>query len=268
MSLLRARPRVALLCVAVLLTGCSSGPKTVKDILADQKAYEDRQFKVAELPALVVGKIDEADHRPPGFQKLTVVSVMHFINGDGVSQTPRDSRIATTIEARGGPFFSISEEVWEQGALNHISLSLTYRGILNVREQRIDPRHNMPTIIVQAHAFKSFPDLPSALATGTPITFEGEFEYLKGVARAWPEKLACTPGATYPAAQLNSKLEGSAEELECVATDANAAEERRFTTVYLIDYGVAITTRMKTPLFKAEYETKDVRIDKLAAPAS
>jgi hypothetical protein len=175
--------------------------------------------------------------------------------------TPPALHSTLTLINAGGPFVESLEEQSSNGIPTNENYALRYRGLLSVREQSVPLNQRVTSWIFDIKSLKSF--VP--LATSNPGTGSFDVVYETGnpiqIANLNHLAIHCTYGATYPAATLNPKLSGDAQEMACEVDNQNGVPSSHSVRVYLRQYGITVIKRNETSAATANMTIDDVRIE-------
>ncbi|HVN98944.1 MAG TPA: hypothetical protein VMT49_02780 [Steroidobacteraceae bacterium] len=232
----------------------------MKDILADKMTYLKGHFSTEAVSRSVVDAITKADGGGVNFARIVFTIVPHFIKSQSATPAP-DYRFTLTYVSIGGPFVDTLDELSSNGFPASQTYSLTYRGVLLLDTQYVAlSEHDARPSSVMKN-LKVFSPLNPA-ATGS-----GEFEWRYQMAphiqimNFMDTYFHCTYGTAYPASQVNARLKGDAQDLDCEARNDNNIVTGHSTIALLQYYGVGLTRARSTAASTVEFGVEDVQID-------
>lgn len=234
----------------VLLSACT-GAVSVKDVTTNEKGYLASTFSPQTLPAAVAAKIPrDASHA--GFGRLTIVADAKTEAADGKSESWKTA--TTWIDEGSGLVQKVTEDSYNDIPYRHL-YSLTYKGIVDLKWQRVPLQGAVTGPIYEIKSIDRFDAAPSAVGD------EFEIDYWSApriqIANFYSFRRLCKATRALAASELNSKLAGAALELECEVW-ANNAVVTRSKWVMLQRYGAAFLTELTTSARKTTYHVIDV----------
>ncbi|TAM97036.1 MAG: hypothetical protein EPN40_08145 [Rhodanobacteraceae bacterium] len=226
----------ACLLAICFLAGCTP-PVQVKDVLANQTSFLDANFSPDNLPPSVRNTITQSDNRPLSFNKM-VFHLDWTLNIDDKAKTMHEDQMLTLTNA-GGSFARMLIEDSRNSVPTHQQDSLTYRGLLPLRQQSFAMNASIGGFAYVMHDLKQFDPI-------TPTANTLEYAYTSGTSVQFMNfrdgHTTCTLGKPYSASQLFASLEGQARKVDCTWYNSNGAVSGKRTYAYLEHYGVAIGT--------------------------
>ncbi|MDE2054429.1 MAG: hypothetical protein KGI62_07060 [Xanthomonadaceae bacterium] len=234
-TLSMAQKGVCLLAVC-LLAGCVP-PVQVKDVLANQSGFLDANFSPDNLPASVHSTITQADNRPLGFHQMVLRLDWTFNIDDKAKTSHEDQKL--TLTSAGDGFAQMIIEDSRNGVPTLQQDSLTYRGLLPLRQQNFSMSASVGGFAYVMHDLKQFDAI-------TPTANTLRYAYTSGTSVQLMNfrdgSMSCTLGKPYPASQVFTSLEGEARKIDCTWYNSNGVVSGKRTFDYLEHYGVAVGT--------------------------
>lgn len=243
----------------VLMAGCGL-QGDVKEATTDKYAFVTKNFSSASIAASVRDSILHVDAGSVPFKKMTLKLVVtpKFYQGAG-SPPPRENGI--TYIAAGGPFVQRIDEVFSNGIETQDYYSLTYRGLLAVRNEGMNVNAVKGGFYMQVRSlpnFQALPDSPGSgdllysYSWGTPIQIAGLKDY----------QLKCSLGEVYSADRINVKFSGQAQDLSCELYQvAGLVSQSRSEQALLFAYGVTVPTMSANASGTNSYVVSSVEIE-------
>ena len=229
--------------------------ESVKDIQADKWGYLRDHFSTRKAEQGVIQEITKTDAGAVNFQKLTftVAPVVTLVQSTGA---PGEYKSTWTYIAAGGPFVSLLDEETSNGFATAQNYSLVYRGLISIYGQRVLLGSPSAAPITEMKKLKSFSALTVAKAGEGELDYQYEFAPSRQIMNFKQTFLHCVYGAVYPASNINAKLMGDAQDLECEFRNDNNVATAKSTHALLASYGIAITKKLvfsnRTTVFNIE----------------
>lgn len=247
------------LLTTVLLAGCA-GDVAVKDVQGDKAGYLAKTFSLQSVPKDIAAAITAKDPGPLAFHKMTLAVTPKFVAMTPGSSPPNYHLKWTLINA-GGPFVQYLEEQNSNGIDTRQDYGVSYRNIQAVRAQTMLLDHTESSWVMQMKSLTNF--TPTVLSGAG--TEEVDFHYTWGnpIQLQGMSSLAvhCRHGERYPAAKINAKFAGEAQDLKCERTNKNGVIDSHTTNTVLLRYGLAIPTRGETASGTVLFQYDDVTIE-------
>lgn len=216
----------------------------VKNIQADKFRYLKENFAPDSVSKSVRETIAKTDNGSVNFQRLMLTGVMHVTTTKGGN--PPILRGTWTYLSAAGPFIETVGEFSSNGFPVSQFYTLNYRGLLLLETQQVFLAENeaRPALIMKN--LKAF----AALDTSGGGTGEFEWKYQQAPHRQIlglkDTALKCTYGAVHPASDIQRKLQGNAQDLNCeFRNDSNIATSQTAQAI-LINYGIIVVTSTNT----------------------
>jgi hypothetical protein len=254
----RVRILITMLAGGLLATGCV-GVVPVKSVESDKVGYLTRTFTLESVPGALATQITAKDDGTLLFHRMVLNVTPHFTVVPGGGTPPAFHSSWTLINA-GGPFVQVLEEQSSNGVDIRQDYGISYRNFLAVREQVLLLNRADSGFIMQIKGLQDFTPLATA---GTPVGgIDIRYEWGSPIQIANLSNLSvrCAYGARYPAAKLNPKLLGEAQELNCEYTNNNGVVTDRMVRALLTYYGVTVLTRKQTATATVDFRIDDAAI--------
>lgn len=254
-----ARAGSIIVVVAALTSGCA-GDVPVKNVQSDKQGYLAKTFALPSVPSVVATAITAKDPGPLSFRKMTLSVTPKFVTLTPGTSPPNYHLTWTLINA-GGPFAQYLEEQNSNGIATRQDYGISYRGVQSVRGQTMLLNQTESSWVMEMRSLDTFTAL---LANGGGVG-NVDFHYTWGnpAQLAGMMKLSthCEYGASYPAAKLNPKFAGVAQDLKCEHTNKNGVVSDHSTRTVLASYGVAFRTRSESATGTVIFQIDDVTIE-------
>jgi hypothetical protein len=247
------------LLVTVLVSGCA-GQVAVKDVQVDKAGYLAKTFSLQTVPKDIAAAVTAKDPGPLAFHRMTLAVTPKFVALAPGSVQP-NYHLKWTLLNAGGPFVQYLEEQNSNGIDTRQDYGISYRNIQPVRLQVMQLDHTESTLVMEMKSLANF----------TPVTLTGPGTEDVDLHYTWGNKIQitnmsslathCRYGERYPAAKLNAKFAGDAQDLKCERTNKNGVVDSHTTNTLLVRYGVAIRTRAETAAATVIFQYDDVTIE-------
>jgi hypothetical protein len=252
------RRHTTLAAVTLLTAGCV-GVVPVKNVESDKLGYLTKTFTLQSVSGGVAADIKAKDAGTLPFQKivLSVTPKFEVVPGGG---TPPAYHSSWTLINVGGPYVQMLDEQTSNGVETRQDYGISYRNLLTLRGQTIHVNRTDSNMVMEVKGLQSF----TPLAVSGPGAGNVDIHYQWGT----PIQLAnlanlgirCEYGARYPAARLNPKLLGEAQELSCEYTNTNGIVQDRAVRALLTYYGVTVLVRKQTATATVVFQIDDATI--------
>ena len=244
--------RTALLAMGLAALSACTGAVSVKEVTDNEQGYLANTFAPASLPKAIATKLPP-DASPPGVKRLEIVAEAKAELTDGKTDSWRTD--STFVEEGKG----IVREVTE-ASRNNIPYarlySLTYRGIFDLKWQRVPLQGTTTGQIYEVKEITKFDPIPRAAGA------EFEVDYTSGpqiqIANLRSFRKVCKATGVEPAARIHAKLAGEALMLDC-ELHGNHTVLSRSKWAMLLHYGAAIGLENTNSSRKTTYKVVDVR---------
>ncbi|MBS0579360.1 MAG: hypothetical protein JSR36_08870 [Proteobacteria bacterium] len=253
-----ARPLLFLL--AALIVSCT-GDVAVKDVQGDKFGYLSKTFALQSIPGGTATAITARDPGPVGFRRMVLAVTPTFVQLTGAA-TPPQYRMKWTLISAGGPFVQYLEEQSSNGVSTRQDYGISYRNIQDVRAQSMVHSDTQSTWVMEMKSVEGFTPLATT-GSGGGGDFNMNYSWGNPMQLANMTRLAvhCTYGERYPAAKINAKLAGEAQDLSCERMNQNGVVADHTTDTLLLRYGVTIRTRAQTPSDTVLFRFDEVTIE-------
>ena len=252
-------PRHISLAAVTLLTAGCVGVVPVKNVETDKLGYLTKTFTLQSVSGGVAADIKARDAGTLPFQKMVLSVTPHFevLPGGG---TPPAFHSSWTLINVGGPYVQMLDEQTSNGVETRQDYGISYRNLLTLRGQTIQLNRTDSSMVMEVRGLQSF--TPLAVAAPAPGSIDIRYEWGNPIQLANLANLAirCDYGARYPAARLNPKLLGEAQELDCQYTNRNGIVQDRAVRALLTYYGVTVLVRKQTATATVNFKIDDATI--------
>ncbi|WP_343726272.1 hypothetical protein [Herbaspirillum huttiense] len=238
-----------LLLSAGLLSACSS-VVPVSTVTSNPEQYMAQNFARANLPPQVLAALPKA--APARFARMEVQREVTTEDNSGKKQT---SSSKVTLIDQGNGLYSRRTELSRNDIPFANSFGLVYQGMLPLRVQTVMLSAANTGNIVEAKNVSRIDPVPTQ--AGETMLFKSSQGYSQQIANFDDADRSCSFKRSFPAAELNAKLEGQALELDCEYSFRNVLEGRG-TYVMLQHYGVALETEYRNTNTKNVFKVLDV----------
>lgn len=254
----RARILLTVLAGGLLATGCV-GVVPVKNVESDKVGYLTRTFTLESVSGSLAAQITAKDAGSLPFHRMVLSVTPHFTVVPGGGAPPAFRSSWTLINA-GGPFVQVLDEQSSNGVDTRQDYGISYRNFLAVREQVLLLNRSDSSFIMQIRGLKDFTPLAAAGTPAGAVDIRYEWGNPIQIANLLNLSVHCDYGARYPAAKLNPKLLGDAQELNCEYTNNNGIVTDRMVRALLTYYGVTVLTRKQTSTATVDFKIDDATI--------
>jgi len=210
---------------------------SVAEVLHNSMAYLDQQFPIDKLPQKMIDSISHVDTGKTGFKRITVNFKEVFDKAGSAIPMAYDK--SSIVVDQGHGIFKQYDELKTNGFETVSAFLLTYRGLTNLRWQTLSVNATVMPPINHIDGFAL-----SAPASAARFSYTYDFRGPTGI--SVKNDTECKAGASYPASQLNSEIQGAAHDVDCQILNANGIAIGTAHYSYLEQYGIAIQTHMKT----------------------
>jgi hypothetical protein len=255
----RMRASAPVLVFSVLAAGCA-GDVAVKDVQGDKAGYLAKTFALQSVPKDIAAAITAKDPGPLAFHRMNLAVTPKFV-ATVAGTSPPNYHLKWTLINAGGPFVQYLEEQNSNGIDTRQDYGISYRNLQAVRAQTMLLDHTESSWVMQIKSLESFtPVVLSGAATedvdfhytwGNPVQLQGNLSLAAH----------CRYGERYPAARLNAKFAGEAQDLKCERTNKNGIVDSHTTSTLLVRYGLAVPTRSETSNGTVIFQYDDVAIE-------
>jgi hypothetical protein len=147
--------------------------------------------------------------------------------------------------------------VSNNGVPFRINYRVTYRGVTALKWQTVFLNLANAEAASEVKNIKTFEPLPSV---GGTTEYAFNFGTTAQVANYTDRREKCTAGASKPAKDLHTSLDGNSTELTCEYYGSNGQMLGKSAFAILSKYGVAIQTGYTDSTLKSTYRFKSIRI--------
>jgi hypothetical protein len=253
------RASAPVLVLSLLAAGCA-GNVAVKDVQGDKLGYLAKTFALQSVPKDIAAAITAKDPGPLAFHRMTLAVTPKFV-ATVAGTAPPNYHLKWTLINAGGPFVQYLQEQNSNGIDTRQDYGISYRNLQAVRAQTMLLDHTESTWVMQMKSLGSFtPVVLSGAATedvdfrytwGNPIQLQGNSSLAAH----------CRYGERYPAAKINAKFAGEAQDLKCERTNKNGVIDSHTISTLLVRYGLAIPTRAETASGTVLFQYDDATIE-------
>jgi hypothetical protein len=243
---------------ACMLTGCV-GVVPVRSVQGDKLGYLQKTFALTTVNASTMAAIKAKDSGTLSFQRI-VMSVKPSFERFASATTPPEMHLNVTYLNAGGPFVQVLEEESSNGVDMRQNYGLLYRNLIAVRYQTLLLSNPQSSFIME---MKSLTDLTPPQLDGSgsgAVDFHYQWGNLIQVANLSNLSLHCDYGARFPAARVNPKFQGDAQELKCESTNANGIISEHYLRALLLNYGITVPMRKQTANGTVNFKIEDVQL--------
>jgi hypothetical protein len=245
---------------AVLGAGCN-GDVAVKDVQADKFGYLNRTFALQSIPDDSARAITTQDPGPLPFKRMTLAVTPRFVQLVGASSPPA-YRMRWTLINAGGPFVQYLEEQSSNGLSTRQDYGISYRNIQDLRAQSMVLAQTQSTWVMEMKSVEGMtPLMLGGAASGAAFDIRFNWGNPAQLANMTALALHCTYAERYPAAKINAKLAGEAQDLKCERMGPEGAVNDHTTDTLLLSYGITIRTRAQTASDTIIFQYEDVSIE-------
>lgn len=245
--------RFALLPAVLAMAGCAGTVVPVREVTTDQAGYLAKNFSAENLLPAVASRLP-ADPAPPvSFSRIEV----KFSADEDMNGKKTAFRIKSTYTPLGKGVIRLTKEFSNNDIAYAHLYALSYRGLTDLRWQRVPLHGSLTTPMYEVKEIKSFGSV-SAIenqAFRTDVMFAGVVQIMNFN----PHQASCKAGQTREAKSLAPGLLGQAVELSCEYS-ANSVLSMKSQYVYLKDYGVALLLEVTESGRKAVYTIDSVAV--------
>lgn len=254
----RTRILITMLAGALFTAGCV-GVVPVKSVESDKLGYLTKTFALDSVPSSLAAQITARDDGPLPFHRMVLSVTPQFtvVPGGG---TPPVFHSSWTLINAGGPFVQTLEEQSSNGVDTRQDYGISYRNFLAMRRQILVLNHTDSSFIMQIKGLQNFTPLATAGAPVGGVDIRYEWGNPIQIANLANLSVRCDYGPRYPAARLNPKLQGEAQELSCEYTNKNGIVTDRLVHALLSYYGVTVLTRKQTATATVDFRIDDATI--------
>lgn len=263
---LRLMLKVIISVTMVVVNVGNSLADTTVDSWADQTYHNT--FVKDKFPDSVLAKIAAVDNNKLHFNKITYTQTVTIKGIDSGYLKSFDGNV--TVIDQGGPFETTISTDHLAANDTMITFEFGYRGIMVLRDQKIFPDRpvsarsgRVPKPYSDITEIKSISGISSADQKTNSIL---ELSMEAGTIDQWLHykklKRTCEPKDEFVASGIAPEFSGNAVRLKCVLYDElnqplNGYEEK----IFLLDYGVALKSKMVSPQVEIDYEIKSAHIE-------
>jgi hypothetical protein len=248
--------------LAVIFFLCQSAlaAESVRDIQADKLGYLRDHFSTRKAEQGVIQEITKSDTGAVNFQKLifTVTPVVTMVQSTGA---PGEYKSTWTYIPAGGPFVGLLDEETSNGFATAQTYNLLYRGLISISNQSVPLGSPNAAPIREMKKLTSFSALTVAKAGEGELDYQYEYAPSRQIWNFKQTYLHCVYGVVYPASNINAKLMGDAQDLECEMRNDNNVAGGRLTYALLTSYGIAITKKLAVSNRSTVFNIEDAKVE-------
>lgn len=228
----------------------------VKDVRQNPYAYLTSQFSPGTMAPAVTNLITEIDKEPAHFARIVAHLTWHN-NVDDPSKASSSDEVRTLLDV-SGPFVEILSESSRSGMPIAQSYSLSYRGMLVLKNQRLDLSEELAPPPTELNSVLHF-DPMSSTNSGMQFSFSVG-THIRGN-KSSPGSATCTNEGSQPASALNPSLSGNGIKVDCKFYNAKSELTSTVRYVYLSQYGVGIPLNTQTAKGRNEAKLTSITVE-------
>lgn len=235
------------------LGGCHT-PVSVKDVAADETGYLHKNFSSQSLPDSIRSKIPGDTAAAASFREIKVTTDRSTEMPDGKKEA--DIVTFDIFPAPGG----LLEQRTEYSVNNipyALLLSLSYKGLLNMKIQSVNLRATVAPNVVEIKDISRFDGFGSG--SGQVVYADYTVGASGQLANFAPNTKHCNTEQVRSASQVFAGLSGQATDISCENSTNNAVQVRD-KYIYLNDYGVSVLSEFVTSAKKETYKISNISV--------
>jgi hypothetical protein len=212
----------------------------VADVRKDPQAYLASQFAPGAMAPEVMNMIRASDNEPAHFSHI----VMHLAwsYSSDVSGKTLAVEEVRTLDHQDGPFVAYLSEQFKAGAPISQTYALTYRDVLDLKNQRLDLAQEFAPPPKEMGVVERF-DAMSSIDAGVQYAFSVGSRM--PVPKFTSASASCTSAGRVAASSLNSSLTGDGIKIVCTYYNGNSQMISQNRLVYLPQYGIGVPMGIK-----------------------
>jgi hypothetical protein len=242
-----------------LLPGCT-GVVPVKSVQTDKPGYLAKTFSLQSVPTGVAAAIKAKDAGPLAFHKITL-SVTPVFEGAAAGSTPQHYHVTLTLINAGGPFVQALEEMTSNGIATREDYAISYRNFLAVRAQTLLLSRTDSNFVMEIKSLDNFTPLAATAAAKGDVDMRYGWGNQIQMANIPNLAMHCQYGEHYPAAKLNPKFAGDAQDLKCESLNSNGVVVSHTVRAFLAQYGITVMTRNQTASAIVIFQIEDAAVE-------
>jgi hypothetical protein len=234
------------------LTACA--PVAVKDIAADKQGYLEQNFAPQQLPEGLKKQLAGGGQASPRFGTMRLKLKATF---EDAGKTPQTPSIVLTLKNAGGGLIQGMMEYSHNDIPYGIQYSLTYMGLIPLREQTVRFNQQVGGLTFEAKEVTQLGKDAIQPRENTEYVFEWTNGSSVQIANLSNIKLLCRSGTFYPANTVHPKLSANAIDLSCTR-EVNGIVRAKQKYVVLPAYGVALKSEHQSSANKETFKIEAV----------